>query len=321
MNKSTSLSVVIPCYNAACYLASTVDSVLQQNAPDLEVVIVDDGSRDGSAALIRQRYGSTSNVRLVEQANQGVAAARNRGVREARGEWIAFVDADDIWLPGKLCAQMDLLTMQPQARMAYTAWQVWPSAAPLPTPDFLADLQAQADDAARWSGATGWIYPHLLLDCVVWTSTVLAHRSVFDEVGLFDRTLRIGEDWDLWLRASRVTPILRVPRPLALYRMHAANITQGRLETNYKDVVISRALARWGYVSPDGTAADKTEVDRALSRSWSDFAGANLMAGELARARYGATMAVRADPRSLLGWKLLAKSMGHSLLRRKSSAG
>jgi GT2 family glycosyltransferase len=213
MNKSASLSVVIPCYNAERYLASTVDSVLLQNGPDLEVVIVDDGSRDGSADLIRQRYGSVSNVRLLQQANQGVAAARNHGVREARGEWIAFVDADDIWLPGKLRAQMDLLSMEPEARMAYTAWQVWSSAAPLPTPDFLAELQAQADDTERWSGATGWIYPQLLLECAVWTSTVLAHRSVFDEVGLFDTTLPIGEDWDLWLRASRVTPIVRVPRP------------------------------------------------------------------------------------------------------------
>lgn len=271
--------------------------------------------------LIRQRYGSTSNVRLLQQANQGVAAARSHGVREARGEWIAFVDADDIWLPGKLRAQMDLLALEPEARMAYTAWQVWPSTAPLPTPEFLADLQAQADDTERWSGATGWIYPQLLLDCVAWTSTVLAHRSVFDEVGLFDETLRIGEDWDLWLRASRVTPILRVPRPLALYRMHPANITKGPLETNYKDVVISRALALWGYSSPDGAAARKSEVDRGLSRSWSDFAGANLVAGDLARARYGATMALRTEPLSLLGWKLLAKSMGLSLLRRKSSAG
>lgn len=320
MNKSASLSVVIPCYNAERYLASTVDSVLLQNGPDLEVVIVDDGSRDGSADLIRQRYGSTSNVRLLQQANQGVAAARNHGVREARGEWIAFVDADDIWLPGKLRAQMDLLSMEPEARMAYTAWQVWSSAAPLPTPDFLAELQAQADDTERWSGATGWIYPQLLLECAVWTSTVLAHRSVFDEVGLFDSTLRIGEDWDLWLRASRVTPIVRVPRPLALYRMHPNNITKGPLETNYKDVVISRALARWGYVSPDGTAARKTEVDRGLARSWSDFAGANLMAGDLAGARHGATMALRTDPRSLLGWKLLGKSIAHSLLHRKRVA-
>lgn len=320
MKKSVSLSVIIPCYNAEPYLASTVDSVLLQNTPDLEVVIVDDGSRDGSADLVRRRYGSNSDVRLLQQANQGVAAARNNGIREARGEWISFVDADDIWLPGKLRAQMDLLALEPGARMAYTAWQVWSSSAPLPTPEFLTELEARSNDTGRWSGATGWIYPQLLLDCVVWTSTVLVHGSVFNEVGVFDETLRIGEDWDLWLRASRVTPIVRVPRPLALYRMHPANITKGPLETNYKDVVISRALARWGYVSPDGTAARKTDVDRGLARSWSDFAGANLVAGDLARSRYGATMALRADPCSLLGWKMLGKSIAHSLLHRRPVA-
>ncbi|MFX8024319.1 hypothetical protein ABTK62_20960, partial [Acinetobacter baumannii] len=81
-------------------------------------------------------------------------------------------------------------------------------------------LAAQAGDTARWAGATGWLYPELLLDCVVWTSTVLMQRSLLDEIGDFDSELRIGEDYDLWLRASRVTRIERVAQPLALYRQH-----------------------------------------------------------------------------------------------------
>lgn len=301
----TKVSVVIPCYNAERYIGATLRSVLAQGLPDMEVIVVDDGSSDGSADLVRRGFPG---VTLLRQANQGVAAARNHGIEHATGDWIAFVDADDIWLPDKLTAQLALLQANPDARIAYTAWQVWHSTDPEPTPELLAQLAARAGDQARWAGASGWIYPELLLDCVVWTSTVLAQRTLLRELGGFDAGLRIGEDYDLWLRASRVTPILRVPRPGALYRLHPASITKGAPARNHKGEVVGRALQRWGYVSPDGRSASRSEVNRGLARSWSDFGGAHLIDGNLPTARKAALTALRLRPTQLLGWKVLAKA-------------
>lgn len=305
MSEPAKISVVIPCFNAERYIAATLRSVLAQELPALEVIVVDDGSRDASAALVQQGFPG---VTLLRQRNQGVAAARNRGIEHASGDWVAFVDADDIWLPGKLAAQAVLLQANPQARIVYSAWQVWHSTDPEPPPALLAELAASSDDAARWAGASGWIYPELLLDCVVWTSTVLAHKALLRELGGFDAALRIGEDYDLWLRASRVTPILRLPRPGALYRMHPQSITKGAPAKNHKGEVVGRALQRWGYASPDGRSARRSDVDRGLARSWSDFGGAHLSGGNLRIARQAALTAVRLAPTQVLGWKVLARA-------------
>ena len=299
------LSVVIPCYNAERYIAATIDSVLVQGHADLEIIVVDDGSRDGSVALLRKQF---PDVHVVEQANQGVAVARNTGIARARGTWIAFVDADDIWLPGKLQAQFDAIALNPACRMSYTAWQVWPCDEPAPGAAYLAELDATAGDQARWAGASGWIYPQLLLDCVVWTSTVLVERALLAEIGGFDPTLRVGEDYDLWLRASRVTPILRVARPFALYRVHPASITHSMPTDNYRATVIGRAMAQWGIDSPDGSRADLAAIRRGIAKSWSDLASAHLNAGNVGMARRGCREALRADMTHLPAWKVLLKS-------------
>jgi glycosyltransferase involved in cell wall biosynthesis len=299
------VSVIIPCYNAERYVCATIETVFAQGEPDIEIIVVDDGSKDRSVELVRAAFPT---VRVVEQPNQGVAAARNHGLRLATGEWIAFLDADDIWLPGKLAAQSAQLDAAPGCRMNYTAWKVWPNDAPRPDPACLAELQSIAGDAARWQGPSGWIYPDLLLDCVVWTSTVLAHRSLFDEIGAFDTTLRIGEDYDLWLRASRATQILRVAHPYALYRIHPASITKSPPTDNYRARVIGRALEKWGMQSPDGQLADSNAVHRMLAKSWSDFAGTQYHAGEFEQAKRGAREALRLSGAHLPGWKVLLKS-------------
>lgn len=310
MTARPKISVVIPCFNAEKYIAVAIRSVLAQDWPDLEIVVVDDGSSDRSAELVRENFPE---VKLLRQANQGVAQARNNGIQHATGDWIAFLDADDLWLPGKLQAQWDIHRVTPSIRMSYTAWEDWSQVDPLPTPDYLADLLRDAGNFPRWSGITGWVYTQLLAGCLVWTGTVLAHRSVFEEVGLFDPTLRIGEDYDLWLRASRVTQIFRVSVPYALYRWHPASITRSVPEKNFHSVVVGRALARWGYSSPDGSSARKADVDRVLAKSWCDFAGAHLEVGHLHRAWSASWMALRADWGYASGWKVLIKTVVRSL--------
>lgn len=312
------ISVVIPCYNAAHYLPTTLNSVMSQVGFDVEILMVDDGSTDGSSALVESAFPT---VRVLRQTNQGVAVARNNGVDQSSHPWVAFIDADDVWLPGKLRAQWALLQQHPEARMVYSAWQVWNVPQAEPDPEQLAFLIAASQSVncgtgsgtCRWQGPTGWIYPELLSDCVVWTSTVLVQRSLLQELGGFDPHLKVGEDYDLWLRASRLTPILKVPRPLALYRHHSANITQRMPERNYRAEVVGRALAQWGYVGPDGRQADQRLVNASLARSWADFAGARLVEGDASGAAIAARASVAMHKFQWLGWKVWAKAAFRSL--------
>lgn len=314
MTAAPTVSVVIPCFNAERYLAATLKSVLAQEGAQLDVIVVDDGSTDGSADTVAREFPQ---VRLIRVANGGVAAARNAGIAAARADWIAFCDADDIWLPGKLAAQFGALQAAPGARMSYTAWQVWPSLSEAPPPALLQQLSAETDGPA-WAGPTGWLYPELLLDCAVWTSTVLLQRALLDEVGVFDTTLRIGEDYDLWLRLSRVTRIERVARPLALYRQHPGSITRSLPQENYRGRVVQKALDTWGLQGPDGRSADAREVKQRLAGSWSEFAYAQLAAGEHAGARRSCRQALRIAPTHLPGWKLWLRSWLPPRLPRSS---
>lgn len=319
MSAADTVSVVIPCYNAAAWIGGSVASVYDQGWPNLEVLVVDDGSRDDSVERVRARFPS---ARIVQQANAGVAAARNAGIRAATGCWVAFLDADDIWLPGKLSAQMTLLAGEPAASMAYSGWWVWRSHAPHPSEADITELAAlEAREPERWRGPSGWIYTDLLLGCRVWTSTVVARRDLLMELGGFDPALSIGEDYDLWLRASRITPILRACRPLALYRQHPSSLTNQLPRQNYEASVVERAIARWGYSSPDGRQADPREVRQSLARTWHTFGSAYLAAGRPDVGAVSARRALSQDWRHIGAWKLLLKCCMPPLARsRRGSA-
>lgn len=307
------ISVVIPCYNAAAYIVAALESVTAQGWPNLEVVVVNDGSTDGSSDRVTAFSG---NVRLVQQPNRGIAAARNTGIVNASHEWLAFLDADDLWLPGKLAAQWHALQADPDARMSYTAWDVWTSSETYPSAEYLASLSERATSPGAWAGPSGWIYPELLLDSEVWTSTVLLHRSLVDEIGAFDPELDIGEDYDLWIRASQATRIVRVNRPFALYRMHPNSITKAATRRNYRGEVVQKAVERWGYRSPDGRRASIAAVSRGIARTWIEFGAMHLRDGNRGIAREAALKALRTSLALPAAWKLLAQSVLGGLVHR-----
>lgn len=310
MNPMACISVIVPCYNASAWIASSLRSVLAQDWPSLEVLVVDDGSTDGSVELVRERFPE---VKVLQQQNAGAAAARNTGIQAARGDWVAFVDADDWWAPGKLRAQMDLLSSHPEARMCCSAWQVWPSDEPEPDPGLRQRLDLFDPGDGQGRSAAGWIYPELLVGCCVWTSTVLARTELLRQLGGFDAGLKIGEDYDLWLRASRLTPIVRVQRPLALYRQHPHSLTKQPPAINYEATVVGRALKQWGYRSPDGRRARRADVARSLARTWHTYGAAHLEAGHLSQALTGALKSIALHWRAPDGWKLTAKALWRSL--------
>jgi glycosyltransferase involved in cell wall biosynthesis len=306
MVKRPRISVVMPCFNAAPFIASALHSVYSQSWPDIEVVVVDDGSSDGSVELLREQFPQ---VRLFQQANKGAAAARNYAVEQATGAWIAFLDADDWWLPGKLAAQWKGVCEAPNVRLVYSDWREWPCSDPMPDDDLLATLETANRSCGGDAVEKEWLYHKLLLDCLIWTSTVLIERKLLDELGCFDSTLPIGEDYDLWLRASRVTEVLKVNRPLALYRKHPASITRNARQENYRALLISRAIAKWGYLSPDGARVDSASVKNRIAGTWIDYAGVHLAVGNAQLARRGALAAIQLQPWRVSGWKLLAKTL------------
>jgi glycosyltransferase involved in cell wall biosynthesis len=204
------VSVVIPTYNAARYIEAAVDSVLGQTFRDVEILVVDDGSTDDTAAVL-SRYGQP--VRYRWQENRGVSAARNRGIQESSGRYVAFLDADDTWFPEKLDRQIAALEASGQHRACYSAHVIC--------------TEALTPLAVQRSVRRGSTLEDLLLrgNVVGNICTVLCDRSLFSIAGNFDVSLSQCADWDMWVRLATITEFLYLDEPLVTYRQHESNMS------------------------------------------------------------------------------------------------
>jgi hypothetical protein len=199
------ISVIIPAHNSAAVIDRAIVSALGQTMPPEEIVVVDDGSTDGTRARV-SRYGDR--VKYLWQANAGPSAARNRAVGAARGEWVAFLDADDAWQPDKLQRQWQALEAAPGAALAYThTWFVYDGGH--------RDLRPSPDARLLW--------PQLRYRNALITSSVLVRRDQVVAAGGFDERLRVCEDWDLWVRLYRRARFVRVDAPLVDYHITPAS--------------------------------------------------------------------------------------------------
>jgi len=201
------ISVVIPAYNAAPYIGAAIDSVVCQTYKDFEIIVVDDGSVDNTAAVL-QTYDSK--IRYVRQENQGVSSARNHGIRVARGELIAFLDADDVWVPEKLEMQTRFLSTHEEAALVFGDLELVADGQVV-EPSYLA-LKKNAWSSKQDSVLVKDAFARLLEENVVSTSTTLVSSRALRQVGLFDEDLPTAEDLDLWLRIAASFPIGCVPR-------------------------------------------------------------------------------------------------------------
>ncbi len=199
-SKPFDCSVIIPVHNRKTTVLRAIESVTHQTAPLREIIVIDDGSTDGVGDLLRSEYPK---IKLLTQPNLGVSAARNRGIAESRGEWLAFLDSDDEWLPAKLEVQWNWLNAQPHIKVCHCD-EFW----------IRNDVRVNPKQKHRKSG--GWIYTHCLPLCVISPSAVLIHRSVFEVVGRFDESLPVCEDYDLWLRITSKYEIGYVDQPLLI---------------------------------------------------------------------------------------------------------
>lgn len=197
------VSVVVPAYNAAAFVRRAVDSVLAQTWADCELLVVDDGSTDGTLDVLA---AYRDRLRVLTQANAGPAAARNHGLRAARGRYVAFLDADDWWLPAKLERQVELLESRPEIGFCSTATRV---------------VTEAGDPAGDWpcAGIDGSLLETLFVRSAAVsgsTSGVLARRELLMDVGGFDEALRGFEDPDLWIRLAARTGYACIPEPLTV---------------------------------------------------------------------------------------------------------
>ena len=191
------ISVIIPTYNRAHTLSQAIGSVMKQSLPPAEIVIVDDGSTDGTAELVQNRF---PNCRYLHQQNQGVSSARNSGIAAASGEWLAFLDSDDEWTPDKLATQTTALAANPSMLICHTE-EIW------------IRNGKRVNQMKKHTKRGGWIFQHCLPLCAISPSSAIIHRSLFEAVGLFDETLPACEDYDLWLRICAFYPTLYIEAP------------------------------------------------------------------------------------------------------------
>jgi glycosyltransferase involved in cell wall biosynthesis len=222
------VSVIIPSYNAMSYLPKTLESVLNQTFRDFEVLIINDGSLDNivqwASELVDDR------VKLISQKNQGLAGARNTGVAHAKGEYIAFLDADDLWEPTKLEKQIRRLDDDPTVGVVHT-WT------------FLVDPESRRTGKILTSHAEGNVWQQIVENNPIVVSSVMVRSSCLEDIGEFDRELRYCEDVDMWLRLASRYSFAVVKEPLTSYRLHPGTLSthcQGVLESNR--IVIERAF-------------------------------------------------------------------------------
>jgi glycosyltransferase involved in cell wall biosynthesis len=205
------VSVVVPCFNQAHFLPDAIESVLAQTYPNVEIVVVDDGSTDNTSAVVERYPG----VRAVRQRNQGLAAARNAGLKQATGAYVVFLDADDLLLPDALTVGERALEERPDVVFVFGCTM------------FAMDDGSQAPPPHR-PQMSGEYYAALLAGCPIMSiASVMFRRSIFDEMKPFDRSLRAAEDYELYYRLARRQPVNNHDAVVTVYRQHSASMTAG----------------------------------------------------------------------------------------------
>jgi len=235
MSGAPRVSVLVPAYNGEAFVGEALASLRAQTFRDFEAIVVDDGSTDGTAALVAKIAAADSRFRLIRQANGGTQAARNAALAVARGPWVGLLDQDDVWLPLKLEAQCALADADPRANLLFTNYQVWDGTRTLETRYTRRDKFPEGDVAVR-----------LARSCLFGASTVMVPRALAVELRGFDPELRNAGDWDMWLRvAERGIHARGSFEPLVLYRVWGGNESLNHVRTADEGVrVLEKSFGR-----------------------------------------------------------------------------
>jgi glycosyltransferase involved in cell wall biosynthesis len=222
------VSVVIPAFNSSMYISECIDSVLAQSYKNLEIIVVDDGSSDNTESIVKS-YNETA-IRFFSQRNSGSAIARNFAVEKANGEWLAFIDSDDIWHPEKLTSQFSECFDKYWSHTDYY---------------YLSTLYPEYTRATDFVPKhSGDVFKQLLLENTIATSTVMIRKEIFEEFGGYNPDLKALQDWDLWLRVAEKYEICYLDIPLMSYRIHSGSVSRSTRKTfPYHISLINRYFA------------------------------------------------------------------------------
>lgn len=256
------VSVVVTTYNQQRYIGAAIASALAQTFTDREVVVIDDGSTDGAATIVAS-FGER--IRYIRQENQGVAASRNTGILNARGELLAFLDGDDLWEPDKLSAQVEAADRFPQAGVVAVDGVMFDDDGAILSSTLLANTIRPMLQSSATLVPHRQCYGHLLggnLICT--TSQVMLRRRVLEDVGLADRRFSLTSDLDLYLRVAARYDFAFVPRPLARWRYHEHSASgpmhRRRLAWAIEEIAVLKKQLR------EGPAELGADIRRALGR-------------------------------------------------------
>lgn len=271
MQSSPKVSVVITCYNYGLYLPEAIESVLIQTWKDYEIIVIDDGSTDDTP-FVMEHYRSFEKIRYIRQENQGQPKAKNRGIVESRGEFVAFLDADDIWLPLKLELQLQLFNNS-LVGVGYTR-RYW------------IDPAGSIIGGNERTLRRGNILDYIFIDNFVCFSSSMVRRALLMAVNGFDEQLPMGIDYDLWVRLAARCQFDYVDRPLVKYRTGHANLSRNTLKRyvcaekimhkNLGDLSIRKKMSWW---VPRFAWADTFKNKGNVVRTQGDFSAAFLLYG------------------------------------------
>jgi glycosyltransferase involved in cell wall biosynthesis len=195
------VSVIIPTFNRKHIVQTAINSVLRQSYKDFEIIVIDDGSTDGSYEFLKAQYASQKKVTILKQAHSGVSSARNLGIKNASGDWIAFLDSDDFFHKDKLEKQTNLIKQNPQYKICHSE-EIW-----------IRDGQ-RLHPHKKHQKTGGDIFQKSVELCSISISTVLVQITLFQELGSFDESMPACEDYDLWLRLTSKYKVLLHPEYL-----------------------------------------------------------------------------------------------------------
>jgi glycosyltransferase involved in cell wall biosynthesis len=265
-SRDPEVSVIIPTYNRGWVVKEAIDSVLAQDFKDFELIVVDDGSTDDTGQIL-EAYGQ--DLMVLRQSNRGVSAARNRGIDAAAGRLIAFLDSDDLWLPGKLSTQVDFFHAHPKAVINQTE-EIW------------IRNGVRVNPKTRHHKFGGMIFERSLALCLISPSAVMMRHSLFDEVGRFDEDLPACEDYDLWLRISWRYPVHLIETPLIIKRGgHEDQLSRAPGLDKFRIQALQKVIAS-GKLEPDSYRA----AMRALQEKCAIYAGGCRKRGKETEAQY-----------------------------------
>ena len=296
-----SVSIVVAAYNAEKTIAETVQSLIDQTYPDKEIIITNDGSEDNTPQILDDfaaRFPGL--VQAIHQTNQGQSIARNAALARAKGDFIAFMDADDIWAPNKIERQVEFLTRNPEYGLVYTEGRY---------------IDAAGNKMERFDCSTdftGNCFETLYVKNNIVGTSVMTRRAILDEVGTFVPELRACENWELWTRISHKYPITFIDEELSFYRRHGSNMTSNidkMRENRLKAVEHNHRQYR------DTVPNEPKLTSLSYYMAHRGFAGEYLGGLHLAKARQNIVQAPKHRPQDvqLWGWYVQA-CLGKSML-------